>query len=84
MPIDFSAYAPTTVLRVRCLDDKEAVVFVGMDSDDIPHRLIRFDRIEKWLHDTGRVYDSDLVDTQYDVTEIIGEMVLATNKEPEC
>lgn len=80
MPIDFSTYSPTTVLRVRCRDGVEGYVLCWLDDDDIPHRIVRLDCIERWLHNSGRVYDTEEVTTQYDVTAIIGEMVLEAAK----
>jgi hypothetical protein len=81
MPIDFSAYAPVTVLRVRCRDGVEGVVICHLDtSDDYdPHRLVRFDCVETWLLNDGRADNSD-IECSYDVTAIIGEMVLEAAK----
>lgn len=75
MPIDFSTYAPTTVLRVRCRDGVEGVVHIGPHREEWPHLLVRDDFDAVVIKHDGRRYASG-EDHDYDVTAIIGEMVL--------
>lgn len=77
MPIDFSTYAPGTVLRVRCRDGVEGVVHPNRDKSAKPNILIRDDGWNDWVTAHGRVLFNKTHDL--DVTEIIGEMVLKTN-----
>lgn len=74
--IDFSTYAPGTVLCVRCRDKLLGYVHLNLgDADDrYPNLLVRDDFVWEWITAEGFYLQDGISD--YDVTEIIGEMVL--------
>lgn len=75
-PIDFSAYAPTTVLRVRCRDGVLGYVHLNFgDADDpYPHLLVRDDHDWDWISAEGFYLQDDI--SNYDVVRILGEMAM--------
>lgn len=81
MPIDFSAYARGTVLRVRCRDGVEGVVMrrLTVVSHETPWPMIicRQDDECEYIGFNGREFVDQ--ENPIDVTAIIGEMVLKTN-----
>lgn len=79
MNIDFSAYEPGTVLRVRCRDGGKACLFPHNpepdDEDGYRHLLVRDEEEPDWVQDDGSWCPG--TDNCYDVVEIIARMVEA-------
>ena len=79
-PIDFSTYATGTVLRVECRDGVKGHVHLnlGVAGDPYPNLLVRDGLDWEWISAEGFYLQDDISD--YDVTEIIGEMVMREAK----
>lgn len=76
--VNFRGRKTCQAFRVRCRDQVLGIVHpnVGDTGDAYPHLLVRDDQQWEWLSDQGR-YGSDEENFDFDVVEVLGELVLA-------